>query len=110
MNGHTIETINTHELKNLLDNEPHLCLIDVREQEEWDIAHIPGAVHIPKGELVAKIDAYMADKNHPIYLHCKGGVRSAIAAQWLMEMGYQHVYSVDGGISDWMINGYPLAK
>jgi rhodanese-related sulfurtransferase len=110
MSEHTIATIDTHELKNLLDNEPNLCLIDVREQEEWDEAHIPGAIHIPKGELTTKINAYMADKNHPLYLHCKGGVRSMIAAQWLMDMGYQEVYSVDGGISEWMVNGYPVTR
>jgi rhodanese-related sulfurtransferase len=110
MTAPEIATIDVHELKKRLDMNPALCLIDVREQDEWNEAHIPGATHIPKDELPAKIAATVADHHQPIYLHCKGGVRSAHAAVRLKEMGYKEVYSVTGGIAEWMCSGYPVSK
>ncbi|MDP1602383.1 MAG: rhodanese-like domain-containing protein [Legionella sp.] len=110
MTAHKIATIDVHELKKRLDNDPSLCLIDVREQDEWDEGHIPGATHIPKDELPAKIDAKASSHQQPIYLHCKGGVRSAHSAERLMDMGYKEVYSVTGGIAEWARCGYEVRK
>ena len=86
-----------------------MYLIDVREDHEWQEQHIPRAVHIPKDELVNVIEETIPDKEATIYLHCRGGVRSLYAADCLMNLGYQNVYSVDGGIMDWMGAGYPVA-
>jgi rhodanese-related sulfurtransferase len=110
MTNPNIKTIDVHELKNKMEQNPQLCLIDVREQEEWKSVRIPNAIHIPKDSISANIEAYMADKNNPIYLHCKGGVRSLYAAQCLMDLGYQEVYSVDGGIMEWAMFGYPIEQ
>ncbi|MBA2656981.1 MAG: rhodanese-like domain-containing protein [Tatlockia sp.] len=108
MTDHKIRRINVHELKKRRDLEPDLCVIDVRELEEWQTLRIPGAIHIPKDKLIAQITATTSDTNKPIYLHCKGGVRSLYAANCLMELGYQEVYSLDGGIMDWLAAGYPV--
>ena len=102
-----INRIDVHALKKLYDESPDLCLIDVREQDEWDEQHIPGAIHIPKDQLAHIIDGRIPNRQHPIYLHCRGGVRSMAAAQTLLDLGYQNVYSVDGGIVDWADAGYP---
>lgn len=110
MTDHKITTVTTQTLKTLMDKDSTLCLIDVREQYEWQINHIAKAIHIPKDDLSARIEQVEPDKNKPIYLHCKGGVRSLYAAHCLMEMGYKCVYSVDGGIDDWEKNGYPMIK
>lgn len=97
-----IHTIDVYELKKRYDESPDLCLIDVREPDEWNEGHIPGAIHIPKDTLACVIDGRIPDKEHPIYLYCRGGVRSLTAANTLNNLGYNQVYSVDGGIMDWM--------
>lgn len=108
MTEHNITTIDVHDLKNRLDANPDLLIIDVRENNEWQEGHLASAIHIPKDEISAKIKSITNDNQHPIYLYCRGGVRSLYAAHCLMEMGYQTVYSVNGGISDWIYHGYPI--
>ena len=103
-----IKTIDVHELKKLYDASFDLCLIDVREDPEWEELRIPRAIHIPKDTLVAVIEQQIPDRNTSIYLHCRGGVRSLYAAHCLAELGYQDVYSVDGGIAEWANSGYPV--
>lgn len=105
-----IKTIDVHQLKNKMDIHPDLCLIDVRELDEWQIARIPGAHHIPKDSIATHIESKVSDKDHPIYLHCRGGVRSLYAAQSLIDIGYNEVYSVDGGIIEWAMFGYPISE
>lgn len=110
MTNPKIKTIDVHQLKNNMEQNSELCLIDVREQDEWQTVRIPKAIHIPKDSISAHIAAQVADKNQPIYLHCKGGVRSLYAAQCLMDLGYNEVYSVDGGIMEWAMFGYPIEQ
>jgi len=110
MTNHEIATISVHELKKRYDANPNLCLIDVRELHEWQSMRIPRAVHIPKNELTAHINEIVPDHRSPVYLHCLGGVRSLYAANCLLEMGYKEVYSIDGGIADWDMQGYPVEK
>lgn len=105
-----IKTINVQTFKQLYDANPNVCLIDVREQHEWDEAHIPRALHCPKDTLIAQIDALVPDRNTPIYLHCRGGVRSYVAAEALFQHGYLDVTSVDGGLLAWQGEGYPVAS
>jgi rhodanese-related sulfurtransferase len=105
-----IKTIDVHQLKHKMDAQPDLCLIDVRELEEWQEIRIPGALHMPKNDISVHIKDKIANKAHPIYLHCRGGVRSLYAAQCLMDIGYQEVYSVDGGIIEWAMYGYPIEE
>ncbi|ARG96776.1 rhodanese-like domain-containing protein [Legionella micdadei] len=105
-----ISTIDVHELKKRRDANPDLCLIDVRELDEWQTLRIPGALHIPKDELPGCIETAVPERNTPIYLHCKGGVRSLYAANCLLTMGYNEVYSIDGGIVQWAASGYPIEK
>lgn len=109
MTNPSIKTIDVHQLKEMMANNSNLCLIDVRELDEWQEFHIAGALHIPKDN-IASIASQIPNKNHSIYLHCKGGVRSLFAAQVLMDLGYQEVYSVDGGIIDWAVSGYPIEQ
>lgn len=108
MTDHKVHTISVHELKKRRDADPKLCLIDVREDYEWQEQHIPGALHIPKDVLVEHIKATVPKHDQPIYLHCRGGVRSLHAANHLLAMGYKEVYSIDGGIAEWEKSGYPV--
>ena len=72
-------------------------IVDVREQDEWDEGHIPGAVHIPRGHLESRIERAAPDTSHRVLLYCSAGNRSAFAAKTLEEMGYEDVVSLSGG-------------
>lgn len=104
-----VKHIDAHELKRRLVKDPKLCLIDVREQEEWNTAHIPEAIHIPKAALLEEIIQVVPDKNQSIYLYCQGGTRSTLAAECLLQVGYTEVYSMAGGIRKWESSRFPLA-
>ncbi|CAN5230141.1 molybdopterin-synthase adenylyltransferase MoeB [soil metagenome] len=82
-------------------------VIDVRERHEWDAGRIPGAEHIPLGEIGAAAER-LPRKDEPIVLHCAAGVRSAIAAHTLQELGYTNVVSMAGGFSRWQQLGHPV--
>ena len=86
-----------------------ITLIDVRESEEWDRGHIPGAVHVPRGYLESRIDANVADRDKPVVLYCASGQRSALAAHTLTELlGFSDVRSMTGGITLWKDRGYKV--
>jgi sulfur-carrier protein adenylyltransferase/sulfurtransferase len=83
-------------------------IVDVREQDEWDEGHIPGAVHIPRGYLESRIEAAAPDRSQRILVYCAAGNRSAFAAKTLDELGYEDVVSLAGGFTDWKRNGFPV--
>ena len=82
--------------------------LDVREQDEWDEGHIPGALHVPRGNLESRIEGLVPDRDQPIVVYCAGGSRSAFAAKSLAELGYSDVVSLVGGYTDWKQNGFEL--
>src|SRR2546430_11446525 len=82
-------------------------VVDVREQDEWDEGHIPGAVHVPRGHLESRIERLAPDPARPVVIYCSAGNRSAFAAKTLAELGYESVSSLAGGFTDWKRNGFP---
>jgi sulfur-carrier protein adenylyltransferase/sulfurtransferase len=86
-----------------------IVLVDVREADEWDRGHIPGAVHVPRGYLESRIDAAAPDRDARVVLYCASGQRSALAAHTLKELlGYSDVVSMTGGITLWKDRGYKV--
>jgi sulfur-carrier protein adenylyltransferase/sulfurtransferase len=85
-----------------------VLLVDVREQDEWDEGHLPGAVHIPRGYLESRIERAAPDPTRPIILYCAVGNRSAFGARTLDELGYEDVASLSGGFTDWKRNGFAV--
>jgi sulfur-carrier protein adenylyltransferase/sulfurtransferase len=82
--------------------------VDVREREEWEEGAVPGAVHVPRGQLESRIEGLVPDRATELVLYCSGGSRSAFAAKALDELGYENVTSLIGGFTDWKRNGYPV--
>ncbi len=82
--------------------------LDVREADEWQEGHLPGAVHVPRGFLESRIENVVADRSAPVVLYCASGGRSAFAAKSLAELGYTNVHSLAGGFTDWKRNGYEI--
>ena len=91
----------------LIDSGGPLVL-DVREQNEWDEGHIPGAVHVPRGNLESRVERAAPDHSRPVLVYCSVGNRSAFAAKTLAELGYEDVVSLSGGFTDWKRNGFPV--
>ena len=102
-----IEEIDSAEMARLLDSDEPPALIDVREQNEWDEGHIPGAVHIPRGYLESRIEQAVPDRDQPVVIYCASGARSAFATKTLEELGFTDVVNYAGGYTDWKRNGFP---
>jgi molybdopterin/thiamine biosynthesis adenylyltransferase/rhodanese-related sulfurtransferase len=82
--------------------------VDVREVDEWQEGHVPGAVHVPRGNLESRIERVAPDKAQTVLLYCAVGARSAFAAKTLSELGYTDVHSLAGGITDWKQQGLEI--
>jgi rhodanese-related sulfurtransferase len=91
-----------------IEKDPSINLIDVREDREWALGHITGAVHMGKGIIERDVEKKIPDKNAEIILYCGGGFRSALSAEALGKMGYTNVYSMDGGWREWVEAGNPV--
>ena len=83
----------------------HFTLLDVREPEEYEQGAVPGAVHLPRGNLEFSVEGRLPDKNAPIAVYCAGGVRSAFATKTLQDLGYTDVVSIIGGFNKWKDDG-----
>ncbi len=83
----------------------HYRILDVREPDEHEQGAVPGAVHIPRGNLEFSVESRLTDKHAPIAVYCAGGVRSAFAAKTLQDLGYTDVVSVIGGFNKWKDEG-----
>ncbi len=79
--------------------------IDIREADEWQEGHLPGAVHVPRGFLESRIESVVTDRDAPVILYCAAANRSAFAAKTLGELGYTAAHSLAGGFTDWKRNG-----
>ena len=80
-------------------------IVDVREKDEWNEGHIPGAVHLSRGTIELDIEEQIPDPNAVIICHCGGGGRSALAAESLQKMDYKNVRSMAGGFKAWKTAG-----
>lgn len=81
-------------------------LIDVREQDEWEEAHVAEARHIPLAELAVRVAELPKDRD--VVLMCHSGGRSARARTFLAMQGFERVYNLDGGIVAWIQRGLPV--
>jgi len=102
-----IDEVDASRARELIDSGEPLVL-DVREQDEWDEGHVPGAIHIPRGNLESRIERAAPDRARSIVVYCAAGNRSAFAAKTLEELGYEDVVSLSGGFTDWKRNGFPV--
>jgi molybdopterin/thiamine biosynthesis adenylyltransferase/rhodanese-related sulfurtransferase len=100
-----IEEISTSDAAGL-DGGP--VFLDVRERDEWDEGHIPGALHAPRNNLESRVEGLVPDKERTVVVYCGSGSRSAFAARALGELGYGDVRNLAGGFTDWKRNGFPV--
>lgn len=105
-----IKSIDVQTLKQKLDQNERLTLVDCREQGEWDEGHIPQAIFIPLSEIEDRYAEILKNKNDKIVLQCRSGKRSMAAAGFLKEHGYTDLTNLEGGILDWMSQGFTTTR
>lgn len=103
----SIPSITVTELAELLRNQTNICLVDVREPDEHDVASISGSRLVPLSTVPEQAAQWPLDQE--MYFHCKAGGRSARAVQYLMDHGFTHVTNVAGGMDAWLAAGLPVA-
>ena len=103
-----IEEISTIEAQARLESSESPLFVDVREADEWEEGHIPGAVYTGRGRLEQRIEGLVPDKSRSLVVYCSAGSRSAFAAKALGELGYENVVNLAGGFSDWKRNGFEI--
>jgi molybdopterin/thiamine biosynthesis adenylyltransferase/rhodanese-related sulfurtransferase len=101
-----IEEISAQDLKQWLESGADLKVIDIRERDEFVQGHLPNATFIPRGFLELQIEQHQPDRDKPVIIYCAGGVRSALAARNLKEMGYTRPISLIGGFNGWKNAGF----
>ena len=82
-------------------------IIDVREDNEFELEHAAGAKHMGRGIIDRDIVQTFPDKSTELVLYCGGGFRSALAADMIQKMGYTNVWSMAGGWAAWQEAGAP---
>ena len=97
--------ISVTELKQRLDSHADVVLLDVREPEELALARMPGALHIPMGEVAGRLHELDADRE--IVVFCHHGIRSASVVSYLAQRDFGHVVNLAGGIDAWSISVDP---
>lgn len=98
--SHSYEQISQQEAKTMMDTQD-VIILDVREQEEYDSGHIPGAVLLPVGTISEETAAaVIPEKDSVVLVYCRSGNRSKTASAALAELGYTGVYEF-GGINTW---------
>ena len=103
-----IDEIGTPEAHSRHAEDDAPLFLDVRELDEWQEGFVPGALHIPRGNLESRIESLVPDREREIFVYCAVGARSAFAAKALSELGYTDVTSVAGGFVDWKRNGFEV--
>ena len=91
-------------------------ILDVRELDEWQAGHLPGARHYPRGFLEVKADLehhkrdewLSSGRERPMILYCGGGNRSALAVQSLQKMGFERLLSMAEGWHGWTDRAFPV--
>lgn len=96
----TYQQITQEESKNMMDTQEAIVL-DVREQDEFDAGHIPGAVLLPVGTITKDTAAaVIPELDSVVLVYCRSGNRSKNASQTLADLGYTGIYEF-GGINTW---------
>lgn len=88
------------------DND--FVILDVREKDAFGAGHVPGATHLPRGQLELRVNDVLPDPGVEILTVCEFGKISTLAAATLRELGFERATALDGGMKAWRDGGYPV--
>lgn len=92
--------ITMDEAVSMMETEEDYLIIDVRTQQEYDQAHIPGAICIPNESIGSDEPSQLPRKDQLLFVYCRSGNRSKQASEKLAALGYTNIVEI-GGIIDW---------
>lgn len=99
------------ELKSRLETAGNeLIVLDVRERDAFEAAHIPGAQLLPRGQLELRVNQELTDPTRRILVYCELGQVSTLATATLRQMGFRGAVALDGGMKAWREAGYPVTS
>lgn len=111
----SVETIAVTEVRRDIDSGAADLVVDVREPNEFDQGHLPGAINVPRGMLELRADPaspvahprLTSDRNARIVVYClkSPGARCVLAAETLGRMGYSNVVAMQDGLEEWRAAG-----
>jgi glyoxylase-like metal-dependent hydrolase (beta-lactamase superfamily II)/rhodanese-related sulfurtransferase len=109
--GAKVPFMGLDDLKTRLDARPNdLVVLDVREKGAYDGGHIPGARHLPRGQIELRVNEAFPDPTLRIVVACEFGKISTLAAATLRELGFMRAVALDGGMKAWREGGHPLEQ
>lgn len=85
-----------------------LVVLDVREGDAYKAGHIPGALHLPRGQLELRVNSVLPDPTVKVVTACEFGKISTLAAATLRDLGYTRATALDGGMKAWAEAGYDI--
>ena len=97
-------------LKTAIDNNESVVILDVRDKEQHDTEHLPGAISLPRAAIELDIDEIVPDQDTHIVAHCGGNTRGSLSAHTLQIMGYKNASVLTGGFRGWKAAGLPTEK
>ncbi len=103
-----VQEVDVPQARAILEADASVVLVDVREDHEWSIAHAEDAVHLGRGIFERDLEQQVPLKNTTLILYCGGGYRSILAAEAASKMGYENVFSLDGGYKAMRAEGWPM--
>ncbi len=89
--------------------DTEMIVLDVRERDDYERAHVPGARLLPRGQLELRVNQELPDPTRRIVTCCEFGRISTLAAATLRQMGFMRTVALDGGMKAWQEAGYPVA-
>lgn len=110
-----IDTVDMAGFRKVLDAKTGALIVDVREADEFEAGHVPGAINIPRGLIEFTIWGEIGfpdklDVNRKVYLYCKTGGRCTLAAKSLKDLGLTNVTAVVMVFEEWKKAGHPVTK
>ena len=107
----SVPFISLEELRTRLDGKANdIVVLDVREKDAYASGHIPGAKHLPRGQLELRINEELPDPTVRIVTCCEFGKISTLAAATLRELGFMRASALDGGMKAWRESDYLVGK
>jgi rhodanese-related sulfurtransferase len=83
-------------------------VLDVREKDAFTAGHVPGARHLPRGQLELRVNDEFPDPTMRIVTYCEFGKISTLAAATLRQLGFMRAAALDGGMKAWRDGGFPV--
>jgi rhodanese-related sulfurtransferase len=105
-----VKEITVEQARERLGRNPHVILMDVREDNEWEKEHAKEAIHLGRGILERDLEKVVPDLDQEIIMYCGGGYRSVLTASSAQKMGYRNVYSLIGGYRALVQAQWPMQK